>query len=181
MKGFYISFLSLVFSFFSWSQDVSSTSNIKHFGFTKASSVLLESTDFSGSFKTVQGRVSLNDSLRVTGFDMVIDVNSLALSMEGMTKHAKSSDFFDVVDFPTITFFGGTVYAADSLWKVDGKMKAKGVELDKTIPFTCNLVKKGEIKIDAKFTIKRSEFGIGEPDAVSDEVVIHTTLFAKEK
>ena len=181
MKGYYLVFLSFVFYPFSWSQGVSPFPNNKHYTFTKASKVALKSTDFSGSFKEIQGRVSFNDSLRVTGFDLVIDVNSLELSMEAMTKHAKSSDFFDVVHYPTITFFGGTVYAADSLWKVDGKMKAKGVELDKTIPFICHLVKRGEIKIEAKFTIKRSEFGIGEPDAVSDEVVIHTTLFAKEK
>jgi polyisoprenoid-binding protein YceI len=152
-----------------------------HYLFTKDSKVNLKSDDFSGFFDGVQGRVSINDSLMVTGFDLVIDVNSLSLNMEGMAKHAKSSDFFDAANYPSITFFGNDISSSDSVWVVSGTMRSKGKELSKTIPFIYSFDKKGVLSIESNFTIKRSDFGIGEPDAVSDEVLIHTVMFAKKK
>jgi len=164
-----------------WSQSEQTLpANQTHYVFTKASKVNLQSDDFSGFFDAVQGRVSINDSLLVTGFDLVIDVNSLSLNMDGMAKHAKSSDFFDATNFPSITFFGKEVTAADSVWFVTGTMQSKGKEVFKTIPFAFSYTKKGLISIASDFTIKRSDFGIGEPDAVSDEVKIHAELFAKK-
>lgn len=173
---------SLLGTFGVWCQTekaLSITEN--HYLFTKDSKVNLKSDDFSGCFDVVQGRVSTNDALAVTGFDLVIDVNALSLNMEGMAKHAKSSDFFDATNYPTITFFGNEVTSADSVWIVSGIMRSKGKEVNKTIPFTFSFSKKGVLSIESNFTIKRSDFGIGEPDAVSDEVAIHTLLFAKKK
>ncbi|MFM7663447.1 MAG: YceI family protein [Bacteroidota bacterium] len=165
-----------------WSQTEKNLSITEsHYLFTKDSKVNLKSDDFSGSFDGVQGRVSINDSLIVTGFDLVIDVNSLSLNMEGMAKHAKSTDFFDAANYPSITFFGNEVSSSDSVWVVSGTMRSKGKELSKTIPFTYSFGKKGVLSIESTFTIKRSDFGIGEPDAVSDEVFIHTVMFAKKK
>lgn len=165
-----------------WSQTEKNLSNTEsHYLFTKDSKVHLKSDDFSGYFDIVQGRVSINDSLVVTGFDLVIDVNSLSLNMEGMAKHAKSSDFFDAANYPSITFFGNEVSSADSVWMVSGIMKSKGKEVNKTIPFSFSFSKKGVLSVESNFTIKRSDFGIGEPDAVSDEVMIHTLMFAKKK
>jgi polyisoprenoid-binding protein YceI len=165
-----------------WSQSEQTLpANQSHYVFTNESKVNLKSEDFSGSFEVVRGRVSINDSLVVTGYDLVLDVNSLSLNMEGMAKHAKSADFFDAANFPTITFFGNEVTKADSVWVVTGTMKSKGKEVIKTIPFTFSYSKKNVVSIESSFSIKRSDFGVGEMDVVSDEVTIHTVLFAKKK
>lgn len=169
----------VVFSWWSQSAPAVKTNEV-HYVFTKDSKVFLKSDDFQGAFEAVKGRASINDSLRVMGFDMIIDVNSLVLNMEGMAKHAKSSDFFDAVNFPAITFFGKEIVANDSVWTVSGSMKSKGIEIFKTIPFSYEFSKKGVLFVEANFPLKRSDFSIGEPEAVSDEVLIHTVLFAKK-
>ena len=97
-----------------------------------------------------------------------------------MTKHAKSSDFFDVSSFPTITFFGDSVtYVLDS-YTVHGMMTSKGISKAMSIPFQISERKGEGFTINATFKIIRSEFQIGAADAVSDEVTIIAKLQAKK-
>ena len=103
----YLISLTVVFSGFSQPVLTENQLSGKQFLILPKSEVNLQAEDFSGKFSNVKGRVSLSmDSNKVNGFDLVIDANSLELEIPGMTKHAKSSDFFDVTSFPTITFFG---------------------------------------------------------------------------
>ncbi|MBM3165346.1 MAG: YceI family protein [Bacteroidetes bacterium] len=156
-------------------------SNESNYVLTKNSKVRLQSNDFFGYFTRVQGRISTNDSSQVTCFDLVIDVNSLTFNMEGMAQHAKSADFFDAGNYPTITFFGKDMVLTDSTTSVDGMMRAKGVEIEKNIPFTVLFMPKNVVKLEAAFSIKRSDFGIGDIDVVSDEVLVFAELLAKKK
>ena len=69
----------------------------EQFSLHKTSNLKIQSADFTGSFSIVKGRIGYDfDSLKVKGFDLVVDVSSLDLIDPVMTKHAKSSDFFDV-------------------------------------------------------------------------------------
>ncbi len=153
----------------------------KPFLIQSKSEINLQSEDFSGKFTNVKGRVSLSsDSSRVNGFDLVIDVNSLELEIPGMSKHAKSADFFDVASFPTITFFGDSVTTDGDSLIVFGTMTSKGVSKLMSIPFTISEVKDESFTICAEFKIVRSEFQIGEADTVSNEVIIKTKLLVKK-
>lgn len=143
--------------------------------------VNIESTDFSGRFSNVTGRVSWSlDSNQVNGFDLIMDVNSLELEIPGMTKHAKSSDFFDAAQYPSITFFGDSLVNVNGNQTVFGIMKAKGTTKLMGIPFTMSHVKSSSMTINAEFTLKRSDFLIGPPEEVSDDVKIKAVLFAKK-
>lgn len=145
------------------------------------SKVELQSEDFSGEFSSVTGKVSLSlDSNKVNGFDLIIDVNSLELEIPGMTKHAKSSDFFDVNTFPTITFFGDSVTSVSDSYTVHGTMTSKGISKAMSIPFQISERKGESFTINTTFNIIRSEFQIGAADAVSDEVTIIAKLQAKK-
>jgi polyisoprenoid-binding protein YceI len=136
---------------------------------------------FLGKFSNVKGRVSLSlDSNNVNVFDLVIDVNSLELEIPGMTKHAKSSDFFDVTSFPTITFFGDSVTKVTDAYTVHGTMTSKGISKTISIPFKISEIKGETFTINATFKIIRSEFQIGAADAVSDEVTINAKLLVKK-
>ena len=177
----YIIFLTGVFSGFS--QPVLTENQLlgTQFVILPKSEVNLQAEDFSGKFSNVKGRVSLSvDSNTVNGFDLVIDVNSLELEIPGMTKHAKSSDFFDVASFPSITFFGDSVTNDIDFFTVHGMMTSKGISKAMSIPFMISEVKGETFTIYAVFTIVRSEFQIGSADAVSDEVTINTKLLAKK-
>ena len=97
-----------------------------------------------------------------------------------MTKHAKSSDFFDVTSFPTITFFGDSVTNVADSYTVHGTMTSKGISKAISIPFNISELKGETLTINAVFKIVRSEFQIGAADAVSDEVTINAKLQAKK-
>lgn len=174
-------FLSVVFSGFSQPVITENQLSGVHFVILPKSEVNLQSEDFSGKFSNVKGRVSLSlETNVVNGFDLVIDVNSLVLEIPGMTKHAKSSDFFDVNSFPTITFFGDSVTNDMDSYTVHGTMTSKGISKAMSIPFKISEVKEETFTVNAVFTIVRSEFQIGAADAVSDEVTINTKLLAKK-
>ncbi|NDB36021.1 MAG: YceI family protein [Flavobacteriia bacterium] len=173
--------LLLACSTFYSQTDSGKTLQGQSFVLTKKSKVNFESSDFSGFFNNVQGRIGLDDSMLVTGFDLVIDINSLEMSMDGMANHAKSADFFDATNYPSIVFFGDQISFSKEGWGVSGTMKSKGISIQRTIPF--QLVQKGkdEVQIKTSFKILRTDFNIGEADAVSNDVQINAVLFAKKK
>jgi polyisoprenoid-binding protein YceI len=181
MKALLLVALLCLISFGNAQTLADSTFSGTSYPFSKDSKILIQSSDFVGGFTTVQGRIGINDSSQVTGFELVIDVNSLFLNEAGMANHAKSSDFFDAAKYPSIRFFGTQIAYTDSTWAVTGNMTSKGITVAKTIPFQVKKEKKGGIKIEANFVIYRTEFHIGDPDAVSNVVLINTELFAKTK
>jgi polyisoprenoid-binding protein YceI len=131
----YILFLSVGFSGLSQPVQTKTQLSGTQFVILPKSEVDLQAEDFSGKFSNLKGRVSLSlDSNKVNGFDLVIDVNSLELEISGMTKHAKSSDFFDVTSFPTITFFGDSVTNSSDSYTVHGTMTSKGTSKAMSIP-----------------------------------------------
>jgi polyisoprenoid-binding protein YceI len=154
----------------------------EQFSLHKTSNLKIQSADFTGSFSIVKGRIGYDfDSLKVEGFDLVVDVSSLDLIDPVMTKHAKSSDFFDVKNHPSITFWGESFLKNDSTYKVTGKMTAKGTTRETEIAFKVLSAEKEAIQIQADFIINRSDFNIGLEDAVSNEVSIHAELIAYKK
>ena len=170
-------FIGLLLTFFSLT--CGAQTNI-FFLIQPKSLVSISSVDFSGKFTSVKGQVTISkDSLLVQGFDLIIDVNTLDLEIPGMTKHAKSADFFDVTNFPSITFFGDSVQSLGGKGTVFGTMKAKGVERPMAIPFTVTLDNK-LITVETLFTINLSDFSIGLKEEVSDEVLIKATLLGKK-
>jgi len=153
----------------------------QNFIFTNKSKVNFVSTDFSGEFEKVQGKLGLSEAKVVTGFDLVIDINSLKMNIEGMANHAKSADFFDAAQYPSIVFFGNQINYDNKVWTVSGTMRSKGVAIQRTIPFELVYKKKDEVQINTSFKLLRTDFNIGEEDAVSNEVQINAVLFAKKK
>jgi polyisoprenoid-binding protein YceI len=76
-----------------------------------------------GEFNTVSGTIDFDqakpDQARV---DASIDANSLHLGDPQRDAHVKGADFFDVAQFPTITFKSSKVAAAGSGFKVTGDL-----------------------------------------------------------
>ncbi len=146
------------------------------------SMVELNALDFSGKFTKVNGRVVMDlQTGTPTSFDLIINISSLDLGIQGMTAHAKSSDYFDATLYPTITFFGDSIIKQDSINYVVGMMTSKGISISKVIPFMVQSFQGKNLKMKALFNIKRSEYNIGPVEDLSDEVAIEATLYAKKK
>jgi len=81
-----------------------------------------------GEFNNISGTVQFDetkpDESRV---DASIDANSLHLGDPQRDAHVKGPDFFNVAQFPTITFKSSKVVAAGSGYKVTGDLTLLGV------------------------------------------------------
>jgi len=120
-----------------------------------------------GEFNTVSGTIDFDqakpDQARV---DASIDANSLHLGDPQRDAHVKGADFFDVAQFPTITFKSSKVAAAGSGFKVTGDLTLHGVTKPVTLTVDAvspevtdpwNLQRRG---LSATATFNRKDFGM---------------------
>ncbi len=138
----------------------------------------LDVTWFYGRFNDIKGSVTIDKDKPEDG---AVSVDIAARSVDTGNKkrddHLRGPDFFNVKQFPKLSFKSTSVKAAgDGELEVTGDLTCHGV----TKPITIRLVRTGEGKSpfgdfragwETKFTIQRSEFGITySPKALSEEV-----------
>lgn len=135
----------------------------------------------SGSIRGVRGKIRFDpqdpaaDSVNAT-----IDVNTVSTGVAARDQDLKSAKFFDVAQYPTMTFNSTSVRTKDSYYLVQGNLTLHGV----TKPVTLTLDAPGHDKVGmdatrvhktfrATATINRQEFGIsGGTSAIGNEVKI---------
>lgn len=144
-----------------------------------------------GQFKKVDGTVTIDrEKPAESSVDVTIDVASIDSGIDKFDEHLKADDFFDVKNFPTMTFKSTKVEKlSDEKFKVTGDLTIKGKTVPTTLDVTLLADQKHPIKQDiqvaafsASTTIKRSEFGMGKyVPLTSDEVkiIIETEMFGQ--
>ncbi len=124
----------------------------------------LKAGRFWGLFNDVSGTIqyvptqslSLNVSIKTES----IDSNSAQLD-----RHLKSPDFFNAVEFPSMTFVSKSSkpLAPDRI-EVTGDITIRGVTKSITVPFECSEISGGPMGtragFEATFEVKRSDFGV---------------------
>lgn len=118
----------------------------------------------SGGFKTVSGTIGV-DGDAITSVSVVIDVESLFSEAEKLTGHLKNEDFFSVKEFPELTFASTKVDGSGEV-TITGDLTMHGVTNEVSFPATVS-VTDGNVKLDAKFKVDRTKFGMnykGKPD-----------------
>jgi polyisoprenoid-binding protein YceI len=138
-------------------------------------------TAFSGSI-AAPGTDPAQGSATVT-----IDMTSVQTSADGLTKHLKSPDFFDVEKHPTATFVttaitpGGERGASHT---VQGNLELRGTKKSLSFPAILSLSDQ-QATLKAKFLFDRQPFGVkhrGAPDnLIRDLVRVELDLVAKPK
>jgi len=121
-----------------------------------------------GTFAGISGTVQYDpDKAAETTVEAVIDVNSLNTNDEKRDGHLKTPDFFDVAQYPTITFKSKSVSkTGDGEFRVVGDLTIHGVSKEVTLNVeeVSGEAKDpwGNIKIGAtaKTKIKRGDFGL---------------------
>jgi polyisoprenoid-binding protein YceI len=125
-------------------------------------------SNVKGDFDKVSGTVTIDDANHsLSSITVTIDVASISTREPQRDAHLKSSDFFDVEKFPTITFVSKEVVkSGDDSFEVVGELTIHGVT--KTIDLDVEDVTP-EVKdpfglyrrgASAKATILRSDFGL---------------------
>jgi polyisoprenoid-binding protein YceI len=120
-----------------------------------------------GEFNNVSGTVEFDQAKpEQSRIDASIDANSLHLGDPQRDAHVKGADFFDVAQFPTITFKSSKVAAAGSGFKVTGDLTLHGVTKPITLTVDAvspevtdpwNLQRRG---LSATATFNRKDFGM---------------------
>jgi polyisoprenoid-binding protein YceI len=140
---------------------------------------------FMGRFNDMSGDLVV-DTPEKSKIKVDIKADSIDTKHEGLDKHLKSPDFFNAVQFPTITFTSTAVTLnAAGEGTLAGNLSLHGV----TKPVTFKLKQigsgkgmKGETRVGytATSTIKRTDFAMnyGVPGAATDEVDLHINLEA---
>ena len=136
-----------------------------------------------GRFNDISGTVVFDrDNPSKSSVELSVPVESLDTHNAKREQSLKSPDFFDVKQFPTLTFKSTKVEGGGGMLKVTGDLTIHGV----TKPVTVDFKKGGEAKGvfgemrgggETRFTIKRSDFGMNfEQGEVGDQVDIILSL-----
>ena len=136
-----------------------------------------------GRFNDISGMVVFDrDNPSKSSVELSVQVESLDTHNSIRERSLKSPDFFDVKQFPTMTFKSTKVEGSGDTLKVFGDLTIHGV----TKPMTVDFKKGGEGKGvfgemrgggETHFTIRRSDFGMNfEQGEVGDEVNIILSL-----
>jgi len=138
---------------------------------------------FMGRFNDISGDlvVGAPEKSRVK---VDVKVDSVDTRSEALDKHLKSPDFFNAVQFPTMTFSSTAVKLdASGAGTIAGNLTLRGVT--KPVTFKLKAVgsgkgMKGEVRAGyvATATIKRTDFGMGYgvPGAATDEVDLRINI-----
>lgn len=138
---------------------------------------------FSARFNDIAGDFVL-DTPEKSKVNVTIKTDSIDSNVEALDKHLKSPDFFNAVQFPTMTFSSTAVKLdPNGAGTLAGNLTLRGV----TKPVTFQLKQigagkgmKGEQRVGyvATSTIKRTDFGMsyGVPGAATDEVDLRINI-----
>jgi len=134
-----------------------------------------------GHFAKTKGTLDFDQSSGTGSVNITIDASSVYTGFKKRDDHLRSPDFFNVVEFPEITFKSTKASLKGGSGTVDGKLTIMGVTKNVTLnvskihcgkhPFNPKIAE--VCGFDATAKVKRTDFGIkyGIP-AIGDDVTI---------
>jgi polyisoprenoid-binding protein YceI len=137
--------------------------------------------DFAGGFT-----IDADDAGKCL-FGISIKAETIDTNNQKRDDHLRSPDFFNVKQFPTISFKSTAVKAIKDGYEVTGDLTLHGVT--KPVTFKLNGGKKAEFPknvqrtgFSTELTIKRSDFGMDKMlEAIGDEVYISISIEGVKK
>lgn len=137
-----------------------------------------------GRFNTVAGQFTLDDADPTkSSVSVEIDANSIDSNEKKRDDHLRGPDFFNVKQFPKITFKSTAVKkTGDKQFDVTGDLTIHGVTKSVTLPVT--LVGQGQdpwggtrAGFDAALTIKRADYGVSfMPEGIGEDIHIRLAV-----
>src|SRR6266702_5030677 len=120
-----------------------------------------------GAFSSVKGIVTLDDKdITKSPVDATIDTTTISTGVEMRDKDLKSSNFFDLEKYPSMTFRSTSVTKAEGKLQLIGELTLNGVTKSVTLhldgPAPPQTLQGKTISgFSASGTIKRSDFNFG--------------------
>lgn len=116
-----------------------------------------------------------------------IDAASIDTAIPGRDEHLRSADFFDVQQYPNITFTSDRIEkAGDKRYLATGVFQMHGIEKEIKIPFTETHNEGNTIGISIQTTINRIDYQVGHtfehssiPNFLSDDISVRIDFWTK--
>jgi polyisoprenoid-binding protein YceI len=132
----------------------------------------------NGSFQKFSGETHYTGDVTTSHVTITMETDSITTDDDGLTKHLKTPDFFDVAKYPQAKFESTAIKAGGdkgASHTVTGNLTLHGVTKSVTFPATI-AVAPDAISVDSTFTINRKDFGINYAGAadnlIRDDVVL---------
>lgn len=147
-------------------------------------------TNVTGKFTDYEISLDWNDDdITSSKINSVIQVASINTGIPDRDEHLQSSDFFNVEEFPTITFHSDSIQRVNfSHFNAFGKLSMHGVTKNVILPFEIVKMDGNTIGIRCHTTLSRSEYGVGIdfihtsiPDFLSDEIKVEIDFWTKKR
>ncbi len=174
LSVFVLAFTGGLFAADTYTVDASHTTvgfSVRHMGISNV----------KGTFPKVSGTLLLDEkNMAKSSVDITIDAASVNTNNEKRDAHLQSPDFFDVAQFPTVTFKSKTVAKTAQGYSVVGDLTMKGVTKTVSIPFTLVGPKEHPmmpvymVGVEGSLMVNRRDYNInyGMAAMVGDEVSI---------
>jgi polyisoprenoid-binding protein YceI len=131
-----------------------------------------------GTFSGMKGEVKINEAdMTKSSFDVSVDAASINTGIEARDSHLREADYFNVAEFPRITFKSTAVTSAGrNKYKVAGVLTLKGTSKNLEFPFTATRVGNGWL-LKGEFTINRRDYNVGGGSMIlSDNAVVNLSV-----
>ena len=112
-----------------------------------------------GVFGQVSGHGTVSPAGRVTGA-ITVAAASVDTKNSKRDTHLRSSDFFQVDDFPSITFSVEAIRPSGDGVTVTGKLTVRDRTRPVSFPATVSVAGSGEVWFDAEIGVNRADFGL---------------------
>lgn len=96
-------------------------------------------TTVKGRFSDVKGSiVDIGENPRTSSVEVTIDASSVSTGDPRRDEHLRSADFFDVQQFPTITFKSRNIEGTRDEFTITGDLTIRGITHEVKLPVTFN-------------------------------------------
>jgi polyisoprenoid-binding protein YceI len=140
-----------------------------------------------GRFDDLSGSFTIDADAGKSAFALTIKTDSIDTNNKKRDDHLRSPDFFNVKQFPAITFKSTSVKAAEGGYEVTGDLTLHGVTKSVTFPLKGGKTAefpKGTVRTgySTELVLKRSDYGMDKlAPAVGDEVYIAISFEGTKK
>ena len=141
-------------------------------------------TRVTGKLKELSGQIVMDEShLDQCSVEVEIQAASIDTGIDERDAHLRQAEFLDATAHPLVTFKSARIEKTAEGYEASGRLTIRGTTKEIVIPFRTTGLEWKEGKpllgIAAKFTLLRSDFGVGTswrhsviPDFLSDEVSV---------
>ncbi|HLY69725.1 MAG TPA: YceI family protein [Puia sp.] len=133
-----------------------------------------------GSFTGLQGEINFDShDLSAAKVNVSIDAGTINTDNETRDEHLRQDTYFDVKDYPRISFVSTKITASDKtgVLFIFGKLTIKNQTREISFPFTVTPNGNGYL-FKGTFNINRKDFGVGGTSIISNSLEVQLSILA---